>query len=141
VSHELITNGAVVYWLQEFDVLFRAFIINIEISTQSTYRYLSEDRDSTSHQFLGGEEIPEGLCDTIIILIPKVSRAEKLANYRPISFCNVLYKIASKVLANRLKGVLPNIIAEEQSVFALGRLITDNILIAYKCYAHNKCLE
>jgi hypothetical protein len=83
--------------------------------------------------FLGGADIPEGFCDSVIVLIPKVTNPKHLSKFRPISLCNVLYKIASKVVANRLKIILPDIVSEFQSAFVPGRLFTDSALIVYEC--------
>ena len=82
--------------------------------------------------FLHSGNMESDINYTHIVLIPKVNKPEKMANFRPISLCNVIYKIMSKVLANRLKLILPQIISPSQSAFVPGHLITDNVLVAYE---------
>lgn len=102
------------------------------------WHMLKEDVCRAIRLFLEGGEMPEVVNSTVLVLIPKVKSPQDLTQYRPISLCNVLYKIASKVLALRLRPLLDDIISQEQSVFVAGRLITDNVLTAYECIHYLK---
>lgn len=65
-------------------------------------------------------------------MIPKNTEAKSVGDYRPIALCNVYYKIISKLLANRFKVLLPELVSENQSAFVEGRAISDNILISHE---------
>ncbi|KAG7583713.1 Reverse transcriptase domain [Arabidopsis suecica] len=96
-------------------------------------------------QFFRTGHIEEGMNKTNICLIPKKLKADKMTDFRPISLCNVIYKIIGKLMATRMKKILPKIISESQAAFVKGRLISDNILIAHELIhalsSSNKCSE
>lgn len=74
--------------------------------------------------------LPKGINSTILALIPKKTKAREMRDYRPISCCNVIYKVISKLIANRLKLTLPDFVALNQSAFIKGRLLIENLLLA-----------
>jgi hypothetical protein len=88
---------------------------------QRHWALLHDDIVTAVLDFLNGGELPEGLNDTSITLIPKVKHPQRISQYLPISLCSVLFKIASKCISNRLRLPLGEIIGEEQSAFVLGR--------------------
>ncbi|CAA7042276.1 unnamed protein product [Microthlaspi erraticum] len=67
---------------------------------------------------------------TVISLIPKVPGAETLSNFRPISLCNTVYKVISRILSSRLKILTPEVVQRNQVGFVNGRLLCENVLLA-----------
>ena len=104
----------------------------------SFWNLIGNDISSAVLDCLNNCNIPKEINHTNITLIPKVKSPEFITDFHPISLCNVVYKLVSKVLANRLKVVLPAVVSENQSAFQAGRLITDNILMAFETLHYMK---
>jgi hypothetical protein len=83
--------------------------------------------------FFASGKMTQGINDTAIVLILKKDDPDCLKDYMHISLCNVIYKIVSKCMVNRVRPLLQDIIAPTQSAFILGTMITDNALIAFEC--------
>ncbi|KAK3198214.1 hypothetical protein Dsin_021629 [Dipteronia sinensis] len=73
------------------------------------------------------------LWKAVVILIPKVNTLARIGEFRLISLCNVTYKLIAKVMVNRLKLILDQVITPNQSAFVLERLITDNVIVGFEC--------
>jgi hypothetical protein len=65
----------------------------------------------------------------LIALIPKVEPPKTYKDFRPISLCNTIYKLITKVLVNRLRPILDSIIGPYQSSFLTGRGTSDNAIV------------
>ena len=99
---------------------------------------MQHDVTSTILSWLNSGIPPEPINHTLITLVPKIDNPELVSDFHPVSLYNVLYKIYSKVLANRLKKYLSSLITEHQSAFAKKRLISDNIMVAFETLHHMK---
>jgi exonuclease III len=77
-------------------------------------------------------KVLQALNATFLTLVPKEGQAHRAKQYRPIALCNVIYKLLTKVIARRLKPILPTIISPEQSGYVEGRQILDSIILAHE---------
>jgi hypothetical protein len=96
----------------------------------ATWDWISQDVVQLVRNFFQTGIMPSHINDTHIALIPKKLVPLVPADYRPISLCNVIYKIIAKCIANRLKPHLPDYIHPSQQAFIEGRRISNNIIIA-----------
>ncbi|CAL1369991.1 unnamed protein product [Linum trigynum] len=101
---------------------------------RKNWRIVGDDVVNLVLGILERGEMVSDLTPTLMELIPKIKSPVSPKDFRPISLCNVLYKLVAKVLANRLKILLDQVISKEQSAFVSGRVITDNIMAAFECF-------
>ena len=99
---------------------------------QNYWSLIGSDVTHSILHYLHNGVLPKSLCHSFITLISKVKNPEYVSQFRPISLSNVLYRIFSKVLANRLKIIMPHLISKQQSALMSDRLISDNILVAFE---------
>ncbi|KAK5811007.1 hypothetical protein PVK06_026324 [Gossypium arboreum] len=104
----------------------------LAIFYQRYWHIIGEEVTKYCLDVLHGRQNMEEINKTCIVLIPKVNSPKAMSQFRPISFCNVLYKIISKVIVNRFRKVMCYCIEDNQGAFIAGRQITDNIFVAYK---------
>lgn len=76
---------------------------------------------------------PRDINESLITLIPKIKHPRRLSDFRPISLCNVSYKLISKALVNRMKFISNDVIFPYQSAFIPGRCVVDNAIIGFEC--------
>lgn len=96
---------------------------------KDSWNIISKDLKEEVLEFFTSWKMLKVTNNTVITVIPKCSHAEVVGDYRPISCCNTVYKSIYKMLCNRLKIILPDIISENQSAFVARRTIMQNILI------------
>ncbi|KAL2240842.1 UNVERIFIED_CONTAM: Transposon TX1 uncharacterized protein [Sesamum indicum] len=84
--------------------------------------------------FVTTEKLLKQVNSTLLALIPKIHTPMSVSDFRPISCCNVLYKIIAKLLVQRLRVVLDKLISPSQAAFIPGRSIGDNIMLAQELF-------
>lgn len=99
---------------------------------QKNWFLIKDEVTKMVQEFFTTKHILKEFNATFITLIPKIETPTTPKDFRPISLCNTIYKIISKLLAGRINHFLDKIISPYQSAFVPGRLIVDNIVIAHE---------
>ncbi|XP_043697429.1 uncharacterized protein LOC122648258, partial [Telopea speciosissima] len=96
-----------------------------------SWEIVGEDLTLAVKWFFMKSYLPSSVNATFISLIPKTGDVTSFMGYRPIALCNLFYKIITKVLSNRLQGVIGQVVSDCQSTFIKGRSIVENILVCH----------
>ena len=99
---------------------------------QDYWHIVGKDVCTAVRSFFEEGKLLKQINHTLIALIPKVSDPATTSQFRPISLCNTIYKIISKIMANRMRPILERIIDPVQTAFIPNRSIQDNILLTHE---------
>lgn len=99
-------------------------------SLKKIWSFIKTDVLECLRNFQKSNLFPKGMNSSFIALIPKKKLVSEISDFRPISLINSCMKLCTKMMANRLRKVLPDLVAEVQTAFIGGRQITDGIMIA-----------
>lgn len=99
---------------------------------QAYWHVVGTEVSSMTLNFLNYGIFDKYINQNFIVLIPKINSLTTASDFKPISLYNVIYKLISKTIANKLKLILPSIISHTQSAFISKRLISNNVIVAYE---------
>lgn len=88
------------------------------------------------HEVFETKTLLNNINDTFLCLIPKFPNANNLRNFRPISLCNTIYKVITKIIANRIKPYLVNLISPYKTSFLKGQHACDNAILIEELMIH-----
>lgn len=80
-------------------------------------------------EFFETRKLLKQVNSTALVLIPKIDQPRSMKEYRPLACCNVLFKIITKIMANRLREVMPSIISAYQGAFVEKRSLNHNVFL------------
>ncbi|XP_043697190.1 uncharacterized protein LOC122647970 [Telopea speciosissima] len=96
-----------------------------------SWEVIGEELTHAVQWFFANSFMPRSINATFITLVPKSGDVSTFAGFRPIALCNLLYKIITKILSNRIQHVIGSVVSHNQSAFIKGRSIVDNILVCH----------
>ncbi|GJY17397.1 uncharacterized protein Tco_0388888, partial [Tanacetum coccineum] len=99
---------------------------------KKSWDIVGSDVCNAVRDFFSNGKLLQEINHTILALIPKVSTSSRINDYHLISCCNVIYKCICKIITNRLKEGLGDVVSDNQSAFVPGRSISDNILLTHE---------
>lgn len=135
-----VDNNALIFSLSKEEILDVLNILNADgvagldeftnLFFQKAWCIIQDDVISAVWDFFKGSQMTRFFSCTCIALIPKCENPQSWTNFRPISMCTFFNKLVSKLMARRLRALLPKVILPNQIGFVKGRSIFDNVLLA-----------